>query len=775
MEYKFINSFNLNQKEDKMKCHAHHQHNYSCEHESKPMTKNSTTTSQDNDSLTCDNNANSPDDDDDDRCCCSSQNQNFYNRNLKLKKGYKASKFFINEMDCPTEEALIRESLGKSSDVETLYFDLINRTLIVIHKIDGKLDIEKEIAALGMKAVTKSETTKKKDTKLIRIVIALIFAGVAEFLSFREPTFALSLIIGALSLIAIAICGIKIYKKGLIFIKNRNLNMNALMTIAVTGALILGEFSEAAMVISLFALAQWLESRSLSKAKDAISSLLELTPTIVRVKFGDSWIDKEAKDVEVGAVVRVKPGEKIALDGVLESLECEVDQSPITGESEPILKRSGDKIFAGSINQNRLFDYKTTAILDDSTISRIIRSVKEASAKRAPMQRWIDKFASIYTPLTVLFALLVAIIPPLFGLSWAVWIERGLIILIIACPCALVISTPFTIVSALTAALRSGVVVKGGLFLEIAKKIKIVALDKTGTITKAKPTIVNSYYFDKDKEQINTISCALASLSHHPVSKAIASELGCKTKLEVSEFKEHLGMGSSAVIDGKKYALGNIKMMSKIGVTDISKMQSIADSGSIVAIAKESAIMAIFVISDEIKENSANSIESLKKLGITPVMLTGDRKAVAEQIAKEVGIKRVEAELLPEDKLEMIARLKEEGGIVAMVGDGINDTPALARADISFAMGKLGSDSAIESADVTLMDDDLDKIVGFVKLSQKTIKVLWQNIIFALGVKFVFVLITLAGFGAMWMAVLADVGTTLIVIANSAKMLKSKL
>ena len=234
-------------------------------------------------------------------------------------------------------------------------------------------------------------------------------------------------------------------------------------------------------------------------------------------------------------------------------------------------------------------------------------------------------------------------------------------------------------------------------------------------------------------------------------------------------------MGSSAVIDGKKYALGNIKMMSKIGVADISKMQSIADSGSIVAIAKESAIMAIFVISDEIKENSANSIESLKKLGITPVMLTGDRKAVAEQIAKEVGIERVEAELLPEDKLRMIARLKEEGGIVAMVGDGINDTPALARADISFAMGKLGSDSAIESADVTLMDDDLDKIVGFVKLSQKTIKVLWQNIIFALGVKLVFVFITLAGFGAMWMAVIADVGTTLIVIANSAKMLKSKL
>jgi len=587
----------------------------------------------------------------------------------------------------------------------------------------------------------------------------------------------------ALALLAILSGGLPTYKKGWVALKNGNLNINALMSIAVTGAVAIGHWPEAAMVTFLFALAELIEAKSLDRARNAIRGLMELAPETATVRQQDgNWLDMAAKEVPLGAVVRLRPGERIALDGIVTSGRSAVNQAPITGESMPVDKAEGDVVFAGTINETGSFEYRVTAEASHSTLSRIIHAVESAQGSRAPTQRFVDQFAKIYTPSIFAIALLVAILPPLLnGGSWLDWIYKALVLLVIACPCALVISTPVTIVSGLAAAARKGILIKGGVYLEEGHQLTTLALDKTGTITHGKPAQTDFIALTGDDvTQIHTLAASLAARSDHPVSLAIAraaNESGI-VLLDVADFAAILGRGVKGSIDGHTYQLGNHQLIEDLGLcsADIeAKLMPLERQGkTAVLLANQTGVLGIFAVADTVRDTSRQAIAELHSLGVKTLMLTGDNAHTAEAIASEVGIDEARGNQLPENKLTTIEQLLKDGngGKIGMVGDGINDAPALARADIGFAMGAAGTDTAIETADVALMDDDLRKIPAFVRLSRDTAAILKQNIALALGIKLVFFMLTFIGMATMWMAVFADMGASLIVVANGLRLLR---
>ncbi|OOF63984.1 cation-translocating P-type ATPase [Rodentibacter sp. Ppn85] len=710
---------------------------------------------------------------------------------LDVPDGFILQRFYIQEMDCPTEEGVIRKKLDNHPDIKVMSFNLMKQVLQVIIREGSSLDMVKEIANLGMTAQALKDNTKtvpKNDEKnrtflYRRLIPALLLAFSAEMIDWFSsnlhvytglPENGITIITAVISLLAVILAGIGTYKKGWIAIKNKTLNINALMSIATTGAILLGEFPETAMVMSLFALAEWIEAKSLDRARNAVQSLLALTPTTAIVQQADdSWSEMGADQITINSKIRVRPGEKIALDGIIEEGSSELNQSPVTGESLPVEKTVGDTVFAGSINESGSFIYRVTALANDSTLARIIHAVEEAQTTKAPTQRWIDKFAAIYTPSAVIFALLIALIPPFFDGQWTEWMKRGLTILVIACPCALVIATPVSVVSGLTAGLRRGMVIKGGVYLEQGRLLKAIALDKTGTITHGKPFLTDKIILNEEC-QVENFAYSLASHSDHPVSKAITALTGeLKT---VTDFTALPGRGSEGVIEGERYRLGNHRMIHEDGLCSPaleSQIEHFEKQGkTVVGLTNEQHVLALFAVADTIKDTSRQAIASLHKLGVRTIMLTGDNNNTAQQIAQEAGIDTAIGEMLPENKLTEITRLNKQGA-TGMVGDGINDAPALAQADIGFAMGHGGSDSAIETADVAIMDDDLKKIPEFIKLSQRTYFILWQNILFALGIKVVFLILVLWGMSSMWMAVLADVGTSLLVVANGLRLLKT--
>lgn len=688
----------------------------------------------------------------------------------------------IMQMDCPTEVALIRKKFSTMPSVKSIEFNLIQRVLTVTHNPDAldevlaairSLDFEPEIAEEGLSI--KSEQ-KKHWWPLVLSVLTAISSEVVEFMAISEWLSAV------LAIIAIVSCGLTTYKKGWIAIRNFNLNINALMSIAVTGAIVLGQWPEAAMVMVLFTIAELIEAKSLDRARNAISGLMRLAPETASINQPDgSWVEIEARQVAVGAKVRIKPGERIALDGVIISGRSSIDQAPITGESMPIDKVVGDSVFAGTINQSGSFEYQVTAIASDSTLARIIKAIEGAQGARAPTQRFVDQFAKIYTPMVFVSAFTVAILPPLFmeG-SWTEWIYKALVLLVIACPCALVISTPVTIVSGLAAAARQGILVKGGIYLEAGRKLSWLALDKTGTITHGKPRQTDFMVLNNAKiHEVHLLAFSLSSRSDHPVSKAITNTPECQNMqaLLVDNFEALLGQGVSGIIGGERFYLGNHRMVEALGLCSIELENQInileRQGKTVVMLADTQSVMGLFAVADTVKDTSRDAIMELHKLGVKTVMLTGDNSYTAEAIAREVGIDEARGNLLPEDKLAEVNVLSQKG-TVGMVGDGINDTPALARADIGFAMGAMGTDTAIETADVALMDDDLRKIPNFIRLSRRTHCILVQNITFALGIKALFLSLTLLGLGTMWMAVFADVGASLLVVGNGLRLLHLK-
>ncbi|MEY4277196.1 MAG: hypothetical protein RI975_461 [Pseudomonadota bacterium] len=691
----------------------------------------------------------------------------------------------IENMDCPTEEALIRNKLGALEGVTGLQFNLMQRTLTVNHNLNSLAPIEAVLKSIGMQAtqIKPTDTSAEKPapkTKWWPLAVSGVTAILAEGVYWIQIGNDWAVI--GLSIAAILLGGLPTYKKGWIALKNGNLNMNALMSIAVTGAMFIGHWPEAAMVMFLFAVAELIEAKSLDRARNAIRGLMDLAPDTATVRQQDgSWVDASANTVPLGAIVRLRPGQRIALDGVVTSGHSSVNQAPITGESLPIEKAEGDLVFAGTINETGSFEYRVTAEASNSTLARIIHTVESAQGSRAPTQRFVDQFAKIYTPTVFVIALLAACIPPLaFGYPWFDSVYKALVLLVIACPCALVISTPVTIVSALAAAARKGILIKGGVYLEKGRKLAVIAMDKTGTITHGKPAQTDFIDLSGDGSGVRILAASLAARSDHPVSLAIAraaTEAGL-TLREVTEFSAIPGRGVRANIDGHTYQLGNHRLIEELKLCSLeleAKLNILERQGkTVVLLANQTGVIAICAVADTVRETSRQAIAELHTLGIKTLMLTGDNIHTAQAIAREVGIDEAKGNLLPEDKLKIIEGLIKgaNGNKVGMVGDGINDAPALARSDIGFAMGAAGTDTAIETADVALMDDDLRKIPAFVRLSRATANVLIQNIVLALGIKAVFLILTFTGQATMWMAVFADMGASLLVVFNGLRLLR---
>lgn len=688
----------------------------------------------------------------------------------------------IRQMDCPTEEALIRSQLETMDGVSSLDFNLMQRVLTVVHTPGALPAILTAIRALGFEPELPEADGKlasgtdehKSHWPLAVAGLAALAAEVAHWIEL--PTLFPAL----LALVAIGLSGTGTYRKGWIAIRHGQLNINALMSIAVTGAMALGQWPEAAMVMVLFTLAEVIEARSLDRARNAIAGLMKLAPDTATVQQVDgNWAEVEAAQVAIGSLVRIRPGERIALDGVIVDGQSTIDQAPITGESLPVEKAPGDMVYAGTINQTGSFSYRVTATAGNTTLARIIHAVEAAQGARAPTQRFVNRFARIYTPIVIVIALAVALLPPLLlGGAWQEWIYKALVLLVIACPCALVISTPVSIVSGLAAAARRGILIKGGVHLEEGRKLQWLALDKTGTITHGQPRQTDfAPLAALEAERCQALALRLARRSDHPVSQAIvaASTLPAADESAVDAFTALPGRGVRGEIDGQTYWLGNHRLIHELGRCSPAleaRLEILERAGkTVVLLCDEQAALALFAVADTVKDSSRAAISALHGLGIKTLMLSGDNVHTAAAIAAEVGIDEVRGDLLPEDKLAVISELANHGS-VGMVGDGINDAPALARADIGFAMGAMGTDTAIETADIALMDDDLGKIPDFIRLSHSTHAVLVQNISLALGIKAVFLLLTLAGLGTMWMAVFADVGASLLVVGNGLRLLR---
>lgn len=700
-------------------------------------------------------------------------------------------------MDCASEESEIRRAVEGVPGVLGLRFQLGERSLRIAGEPQAALAAVEAIrntgfevhawpdapesTSAGVGSNHEHEHAATTGSGLPRLLAALALATAAEGLSFLVPDAPWSKWVGlAVAAAAIALAGFSTFSKGLTALRHGRLNINALMSVAVAGAFVIGQWPEAAMVMALFAIAELIEARAVDRARNAISGLLALSPDTADLRQSDgTWKTVPVGDVPIGATVRVRPGERVAMDAVVTEGSTSLDQALVTGESLPVDKGPGDAVFAGTINQTGTIECRVTAAASQSTLARIIHAVEQAQGSRAPTQRFVDRFAAVYTPAVFVLALAVAIAGPwLFGWTVLAAVYKALVLLVIACPCALVISTPVTVVSGLASAAKRGILIKGGIHLEQARLIKAVALDKTGTITEGKPRLVEWEMLTTSlpKSQAEHIAAALATHSDHPVSRAIAAGL-TPNSVEARNFSALSGRGIEADIGGQRYVLGNHRLIEERGQCS-AEIEAVlhrheAAGRTVSLLATASGVLALFAVADTIKPSSAAAIGELQAMGITPVMLTGDNQATAEAIGREAGLTDIRGNLLPEDKLAAIQAMQKQYGATAMTGDGINDAPALAQADIGVAMGAAGTDIAMEAADVVVMNDDLRRIAETVRLSQRTHAVLWQNIVLALGIKVVFLLLALFDNASMWMAVFADMGASLLVVFNGLRLMRT--
>ena len=564
-------------------------------------------------------------------------------------------------------------------------------------------------------------------------------------------------------------------------------DMNLLMVVAVTGALLLGEWFEASTVAFLFALSLLLERWSVGRARRAVEALLDLTPATVRALREDGSEDEiRATAAAVGTRFIVRAGDRIALDGIVSDGAGSVDQAPVTGESLPVLKETGDEVFAGTINGEGTLTVVSNQPAYNTVLARIIRTISDAHERRAPVEQWVERFAARYTPAVMILALLVALLPPmLLGADWQPWIYNALVLLVIACPCALVISTPVSIVAALASAARAGVLVKGGSYIELPAKLNALALDKTGTLTFGTPQVSDIVPLNAQNDDVLIAeAAALERRSAHPLALAIA-QAAIDRNLHPATAEDVIttpGKGLSGVVEGQGLHLGSWRFVCELPVDfdfdpdgSISARVSELESAgrTVVAVANAAGVRGLIGLSDTIRPEARSVIEQLHELGVSEiVMLTGDNAATAEIVAREVGIDTVKAGLLPEDKVAEVEALVTRHDVVAMIGDGINDAPAMARANFGIAMGAVGSDAAIETADIALMSDELERVPWLVRHAKRSLSVIRQNIVFSIGIKVVFMILTLLGIASLWGAIVADVGATLLVIANAMRLLR---
>ncbi len=644
----------------------------------------------------------------------------------------------------------------------------------------GAFDGIKVSLAKDRKVMKKEPIYKQKENQLALFSLLFVIAGFISSVSLGEG----HVVVIGLYAIAIIVGGSSIFITGIKNLLHFDFDMKTLITIAIIGAAVIGEWQEAAIVVFLFAVSEVLETYSMNKARQSISQLIDIAPSHALIKraHGEHFHEMEVTTdaIRIGDTLIIKPGQKIAMDGVVTAGTSTVNQAAITGESIPVTKIEGDSVFAGTLNENGALEVNVTKRVEDTTIAKIIHLVEEAQAEKAPSQKFVDRFAKYYTPTIMIVALIVALVPGGITGDWSHWVYQGLAVLVVGCPCALVISTPVAIVTAIGNAARQGVLIKGGAHLEELSQIQAVAFDKTGTLTKGQPEVmVIKAMGEYDEKQLLAQIAAVEKRSQHPLARAILSK-AFDEKIYIpnaENFQSVTGKGTYATVNNATIYVGSVSwIQSFITVSEklVQEIEQLASNGqSVIAVANEKQVIGILTIADQIRQESKAVIKALHDVNVQhTVMLTGDAKPTADKIAEQLMIDDVRAQLLPEQKLQAMKQLQQQYGSVAMVGDGVNDAPALAAANIGIAMGGAGTDAALETAQVVFMNDDLTKLPYTMKLSKKTLKVIRQNITFALGLKLVALLLVIPGWLTLWIAIFADMGATLLVIMNSLRLLK---
>ena len=628
--------------------------------------------------------------------------------------------------------------------------------------------------------VRSKESFIKRNIALI-ISLGFILVAVISQLSLGED----HLLTKALYILAIIIGGFDLFKEGFSDLIKVDFSMESLMTIAIIGAAFIGEWAEGSIVVILFAISEALERFSMDKARQSIRSLMDIAPKEALIRRNNVEQLVSVDKIDIDDIMIIKPGQKIAMDGLVINGHSSVNQAAITGESVPVEKQLDDEVFAGTLNEEGVLEVKVTKKVTDTTIAKIIHLVEEAQGERAPAQAFVDKFAKYYTPFIIIMALLIVVVPPLFfGGDWNKWLYQGLSILVVGCPCSLVISTPVSIVSAIGNAAKNGVLVKGGVYLEEIGHLRAIAFDKTGTLTKGKP-VVTDFIATSSETDINYLSIisSLESLSQHPLASAILNEAD-KTNvdyksIQIEDFQSITGKGLTGIHQNIRYYIGSPKLFSASVIEETAvkvQYRQFQEQGkTAMYFGTDEQILGVIAVADEVRDSSAAVISELHKLSIEhTIMLTGDNTKTAESIGKQLGVTEIKGDLMPQEKLDSIKALRTTYNKVAMVGDGINDAPALAASTVGIAMGGAGTDTALETADVALMGDDLQKLPFIVRLSRQTLKVIKQNITFSLGIKLLALLLVIPGWLTLWIAIVADMGATLLVTLNGLRLMKVK-
>ncbi|MFO1514872.1 MAG: cation-translocating P-type ATPase [Verrucomicrobiota bacterium] len=729
--------------------------------------------------------------------CCSGHDHEAPKESRVLNADVKAASqttLKVAGMDCPDEIAAIERALKPMAGIAEIKVNLMAGTASIAH--DKRITPQQLIEAIGtagLKASLQGDGEAEDEhgdgsrkAQLVSVIVSGVFTGISLMIQWQNllPPYGKA----AAAVIAIVAGGWLIFPKAIRALRHFSLDMNVLMSVAVIGAAAIGEWTEGAAVVFLFALSELLEGFSVARARRAIQSLLELTPDTALVKRGDQIQELRVAEVKVDETVVIKSGARVPLDGVVTSGESAINQAPITGESMPVEKKPGDTVFAGTINGEGSLEVKVTKGHTDTTLAKIIKLVGEAQGQKAPSQRFVDRFAKIYTPVVFVVAILVLLSGPLlFHGEWMTWIYRSLVLLVIACPCALVISTPVSIVSGLTAMARRGVLIKGGVFLEEIGKLKALAVDKTGTITEGKPRVQQVIPWNgKSEEEILRVAAAIDTHSEHPLAQAVvkyAEER--KIQFPRSEnYQSKTGRGAEAHLDGHLYFVGNHRFAHESAVCSDDLEKKLAEieaqAMSVVIVGHKphegckGEVLGILAVGDTVRPNASEAIKALHAAGVEKVaMLSGDNQRTVDAISKQVGIDEAKGDLLPDQKIERVRELLAQHKHVGMIGDGVNDAPAMAAASIGIAMGGAGTDTAIETADIALMQDDLSKVAEAIQLGRRTVRIIQTNIAFALIVKAIFLVLALSGQASLWLAILADTGATLVVIANALRLLRA--
>ncbi|BAI61442.1 cadmium-transporting ATPase [Methanocella paludicola SANAE] len=689
---------------------------------------------------------------------------------------FKITQFDVQELDCIDCAKKFEKAIAMTPGVIRASLNFAVGKLIVEHTcpVDDILAAARDIGYTIKVSGTKEKGSffTRHRPVLITVVSGLLTVTGFTLSHLNVPPYIPIL----LYFMAIVVGGSHIAKSAIYSLKTMTADMNLLMTIAIIGAMAIGQWEEGATVVVLFALGNALQSYTLDKTRNSIKELISITPNDAAVIRNGSEVRLNTALINVGDMIVVKPGEKIPMDGEVISGLSYVNQAPITGESMSVEKEPGSVVYAGTINENGALEIKVTRLAKDNTLSKIIHMVEEAQVQRAPTQVFLDKFTKYYTPAVILLAAGVAIIPTLMGQPFYTWLYRGLVLLVISCPCALVISTPVSIVAAIGSASRNGVLIKGGSYLEEIGRARAIAFDKTGTLTKGKTAVSEVVNFDSlDTAQIMNIAASLESKSGHPLAAAIIRANHGQTPMPVENFQSVTGKGVTGTVDGVDYTLGNLKMFEAVNENVQQTVAHLQEAGMTpVILGKDHAILAVIAISDEVRPESRELVKDLHKSGLKEVvMLTGDNNRMAKAIASDIGLDGYFGELLPEEKANIVKGIRKAHGNVIMVGDGVNDAPALAASNVGIAMGATGSDTALETADIALMANDLTKVDYTIRLGRHTLSIIKQNVIFAIAIKAVFIGLAVFGMANLWMAVFADMGASLIVILNGMRLIRT--